>query len=132
MLRYLFLCFTLFPTMKIATLRNFKTFHFYNHQVICMVPPGDLVSKAVNSATTPNQGCRTSSQTRHNRDGTTTEHVTITCSKKIKRDKRGNVIKETDTSQPRYQSGQNTFFNPAPKGASGACSLRKDKKNGVI
>ena len=126
MFKYLFLCFNLLAPVKISTMRSFKTLHSYNSQIVCMVPPaGDIPSKMVNSAATPSQGCRTSSQTTHNRDGSTTETVTVTCTKKVKRDKDGNVIKETDTSQPRYESGKNTFFNPAPKGASGSSSSKK-------
>lgn len=32
--------------------------------------------------------------------------------KKIKRDKNGSIVKETDTSKPQYQSAKNSFFSP--------------------
>ena len=126
MLRYLFLCFSLFMPMRISTLRSLKTFQSYNNRIVCMVPPpGDLPSKMLNSAATPSKGCRTSSQITHNRDGTTTERITMTCNKEVKRDQEGNVVKQTDTTRPDFESGKNMFFGSAPKGSPGGSSSKK-------
>ena len=112
--------------IKLPQPRAFRAFASCNSQIVAMVPPpGGLSSKIINSAATPSQGCRTTSQTIHHRNGTTTETVTVTCNKKIKRDKHGRIIKQTDTSQPRYQSAQNGFFGSSSKGSA---SSKKHKK----
>lgn len=112
MFKYLLLCFSLFSPMKISWLRNFKTFYSYDNQIVCMVPPlGATSSKIVDNEQSLKEGCEINSEIVHHNDGNTTEIITVTFTKKIKRDKHGNVIKETDTSQRMYQSARNSFFS---------------------
>ena len=111
MLRYLFLCFSLFMPMRISTLRSLKTFQSYNNRIVCMVPPpGAHSSKMADSGKLPEEGCEVNSEIVYHDNGDTTETISITLTKKIKRDQQGNVIKETDTSQPIYKSARD-FFN---------------------
>nr|AYR06196.1 hypothetical protein [Renouxia sp.] len=87
--------------------------------VVAMAPsPGDLPSKMANSAATPSEGCRHATQSQIHQDGSRTETVTMTCSKKRKYDKAGNLVKETDTSKPKYETAKSLFFDPSGAGPS--------------
>ena len=112
MFKYLFLCFNLLAPVKISTMRSFKTLHSYNSQIVCMVFPfGDVAPKGIKNSYPSKEGCDMTSEIIHHNDGNTTEIISVSFTKKIKRDKDGNVIKETDTSQPMYQSAKKSFFS---------------------
>lgn len=107
MFKYLFLCFSLLMPVKVSAAGNFEKFYPKNTRIACMTPPpSDLPSKVANSAAAPLQGCRTTSQTNHHHNGSTTQTINITCSKKVKRDSKGNVIRESDTANGRYSSAK--------------------------
>nr|QCI04824.1 hypothetical protein [Bornetia secundiflora] len=95
------------------------------HQPILMTPPpqGDISSKMVNSAATPNESCRQSTSTEYHKDGSKTVTTTMNCSKKTKYDKDGQVVKETDVSNPKYRAAKSDFFND--KYEQGSSSKKK-------
>ena len=72
---------------------------------------GNMTSKVINSAASPTEGCRTRSEIIDHNNETTTEVVTMTCSKKIKRDKNDNIKTQSDTSKPKYKKSINRFTN---------------------
>ena len=120
MSRYLFLLFSLFMPVKISPLSSHRYFYHYPSQLVAMVPPppGDLPSKALNSAATPSQGCRSSSSTTYKKDGSSIVTTTITCTKQEKQDKEGKTVKKSDTSSPKYSVAQKNFFGDSSKGSS--------------
>lgn len=103
MLRYLFLCFSLFMPMRISTLRSLKTFQSYNNWIVCMVPPpGAHSSKMADSGKLLEGGCEVNSEIVYHDNGDT-----------------------TDTTRPDFESGKNMFFGSAPKGSPGGSSSKK-------
>ena len=105
MLKYVFLCFSLFAPVKLSALTGFKTFRSSNSQIVCMAPPpGGIASKALDGAASPSRGCTTSTRTKHHTDGSTT--TTMICTKQVKKNSKGKVIKETDTSSPGFKSSR--------------------------
>ena len=123
MLKYLFLCFSLFVPIKISALRNPHLSSSYTAQLVAMVPPppGDIPSKMANSAATPGEGCRATSQTTYHNDGSYTITDTMTCSKKTKKNSKGEVVKKSNLSSGKYKSAHNNFFGPQ----SGSSSSKK-------
>ena len=114
MLKYLLLCFSLFTPVRMDMLRNFKPFHSCNSQIIAMTPPPGGISSAMvddDKFLSLKEGCRIDSEVVHHDNGGTTEVVSVTFIKEVKRDKHGNVVRETDTSTPRYQSARKSFFS---------------------
>ena len=113
MLRYLLVCVSLFAPMKAFGLRSFNRSYSDTSQIVCMVPPlGAKPSKMVdNHKSLPlEEGCRIESEVVHHDNGHTTETISVTFTKEVKRDKEGNVIKSTDISKPRYQKARKSFF----------------------
>lgn len=83
--------------------------------IVAMAPPpegGNIQSRIANSAATPPEGCRQSTQTEFHNDGSETITTTITCSKKEKR-RGGKTVSKTDTSQKKYRTAQKSFFGTA-------------------
>ena len=123
MFKYLFLCFSLFAPIKIPALRNPHLSSSHTGQLVAMVPPppGDIPSKMANSAATPGEGCRVTSQTTYHSNGSSTTTDTITCSKKTKKNSKGEVVKKSNLSSGKYKAAQNDFFGPK----SGSSSSKK-------
>lgn len=92
-------------------------------------PPGDIPSKMVNSAATPSENCRQTTTTQYNKDGSKEVTTTLSCSKKQKYDKDGNLVHETDTSKPKYQAANRDFFGGSSK--QGSSSGNQSKKSTV-
>ena len=111
MFKYLLLCLGLLMPIKLPQPRAFRAFASCNSQIVAMVPPpGIATSKNHEGNQLPEEGCEINSEVVHHNNGGTTEIVSVTFTKKIKRDKSGNIVKETDTSQPRYQKVRDIFF----------------------
>nr|AYR06574.1 hypothetical protein [Rhodogorgon sp.] len=73
--------------------------------------PGDLPSKMANSAATPSEGCRQTTQVQYHGDGPRTETRTIACSSKRKIDKEGKVVRQSDTSKKKFTNAIEDFKN---------------------
>lgn len=91
-------------------------------------PPGNIPTNAINSAATPNEGCRTTSTSTYHNDGSVTTSTTMTCNKRETKNKDGKVSKATDTSQPKFEAAKQSFFNTKTKGASSSNKNAKSEK----
>ena len=126
MLKYLFLCFSLLVPAKVSAGGNFGKFYPKNTQIICMAPPpGNSYSKVSESTRLPKEGCETNSETIYHSNGDTTENISITFTKEIKRDRHGNVIRESDTSRGGFSSANKSFFKSEKKSGGGSSSGSK-------
>ena len=114
MFKYLFLFFSLFVPVKISTLNNFKIPFLSSSHLVAIASPGGTSSKLHDNLEPLPEGCTVNTDTVTHNDGSTTEIVTITMTKKERRDKHGRVIKVTDTSRPDFQAVNDMFFNDPP------------------
>jgi len=77
-----------------------------------MVPPLGAASSKIDDSSAPlEERCEINSEIVSYNNGNTIETVSVTFTKKVTRDKNGNVIKETDTSQPRFQLTRSRLFS---------------------
>ena len=112
MLKYLFLCLSLFVPVKISKLRNYSSVHNHSSQLISMVPPppGGAHSSMNNDIESLKEGATITSEKITHNNGSTTKVTIITMTKKEVRNNRGEVVKVTDLSKPEFQSAKKNFF----------------------
>lgn len=116
MLKYLVLYSSLFMAMYRPLQIPLKQENRKSSEVICMVPPpGNGYSKIDDSTEQLNEGCKITSKTITNNDGSTTNIITATFNKKETVDKNGRVVKQTDTSTANFQQAKDIFFSKEKK-----------------
>lgn len=76
-----------------------------------MVPPPRYIhSEASIRSESLKKGCEVNCEVITYKNGNTVENVSVTFTKKVKRDKNGEIIKQTNISLPRFQSVRKMFF----------------------
>ena len=112
MLKYLFLCLSLFVPVKISKLSSYSSVHNDSSQLIAMAPPpGGAYSRMNNDLESLKEGATIKSEKITHNNGDTTELITITITKKEVRNSKGEVVKVTDLSKPEIQSAKKIFFD---------------------